>query len=104
MQLKQQTSGHNNIPLLVVQYYHGISNHHYVDETSTIARRFEDAKCYLRQQYFEALHTARGELEKRFHQTRGMSAAAAGPAAVVRPVRPWLYRFLHEEEKWRRLV
>ena len=26
----------------------------------------------------------------------------AGPAATVRPVRPWPYRFF-EEEKWRRL-
>ena len=47
------------------------------DEGSTQGHRFEDAKCCFRQQYFEALDTASGELEKRFQQTRGMPVAAA---------------------------
>ena len=47
------------------------------DEGSSQAHRFEDPKCYFRQQYFEALDTASGELEKRFQQTRGMPVAAA---------------------------
>ena len=42
------------------------------DEGSSQAHRFEDPKSYFRQQYFEALDIARGELER-----RGMPVAAA---------------------------
>ena len=48
-----------------------------LDEASCHAHKFQDPKSYFRQQFFEALDVARGELEARFQQRRGMPVAAA---------------------------
>ena len=40
------------------------------------AHRYEDAKSLHKQQYFEAMETVKGEIDKRFHQERGMQIAA----------------------------
>ena len=47
------------------------------DENSTNTHRFDDAKTYFKQQYFEALESESGELKNRFQQTRGITIAAA---------------------------
>ncbi len=41
------------------------------------AYRFEDAKSFHKQQYYEALETIKGEINSRFQQARGMPIAAA---------------------------
>ncbi len=41
------------------------------------AYRFEDAKSFHKQQYYEALETIKGEINSRFKQERGMPIAAA---------------------------
>ena len=47
------------------------------DGHSSTTHRFDDVKVYFRQQYYEALETASGELKRRFQQTRGMPVAVA---------------------------
>ena len=47
------------------------------DGHSSTTHRFDDVKVYFRQQYYEALETASGELKRQFQQTRGMPVAVA---------------------------
>lgn len=54
------------------------------DQGSHPPHRFEDPKSYFRQQYFEALDIARGELERRFLQRRGMPVAAALESILIK--------------------
>ena len=48
-----------------------------IDENSTNAHRFDDAKTYFKQQYFEVLESASGKLKNRLQRTRGMPIAGA---------------------------
>ena len=51
----------------------GTNDHHH---GTSQAHRYDDPKAYFRHQYYEVLDMTGGEIQNRFHQTRGMPVAA----------------------------
>ena len=47
-----------------------------IDHGTSQAHRYDDPKAYFRHQYYEVLDMTGGEIQNRFHQTRGMPVAA----------------------------
>ena len=56
------------------------------DEGSLPHHRFQDPKSYFRQQYFEAMDIACGELERRSLQRRGMPVTTALESILIKDV------------------